>query len=82
VTDWRLEGSEWIVVEHCPCAGFFVWAPIMERVRTLPVRDRHDLAQRVRAFRAHHEVWVATTDGTVTGPLVVRTQRPDRPSDV
>src|SRR5262245_60879633 len=82
LTDWRPEGADWIVVENCACAGFFLWAPIIERVRALPVRDRHDLAHRVRAFRVRHEAWVATTNGTVTGPLVVRTRRPDRLSEV
>jgi len=75
-TDWRPE-NEWIVVEQCPCHGFFIWALIFERVWALPLRERHDLAHRVRAFRVSHEVWIATTDGTGTGPLVVRTKRPD-----
>jgi hypothetical protein len=78
LTDWRPEGADWIVVEQCPCAGFFVWAPILERVRTLPVQDRQNLARRVRGYRLRHEAWLTTTDGTIEGLLVVRTDRPDR----
>src|SRR5262249_32188145 len=78
LTDWPPQGADWIVVEHCSCEGFSVWAPIIERIRALPWKDRHDLTHRVQAFRVRHEVWIATTDGTMAGPLVVRTQRPDR----
>jgi len=79
LTDWPQ--TKWIVVEHCPCHGFSIWRPILERVRALPARDRHDLAHRVRAFRVLDDAWIATTDGRVTGPLVVRTKRPDRAPD-
>ena len=79
LTDWPQ--TTWIVVEHCPCHGFSIWRPILERVRALPARDRHDLAHRVRAFRVLDEAWIATTDGTVNGPLVVRTERRDRAGD-
>jgi hypothetical protein len=80
MTDWR-PGAEWIAVEDCPCAGFFVWAPLLtERVRRLAARNRQDLAHRIRAFRAMgHEAWLTTLDGTLTGALVVRTARPSRP---
>jgi hypothetical protein len=75
VTDWR-PISEWIVVEDCSCAGYFVWAPMLERVRALPMRERHDLTWRVRDFRKFGlEAWVATTTGVVTGALVIRTLR-------
>jgi hypothetical protein len=78
ITDWRPQ-ADWIVVEDCPCQGFFVWAPLLtERVRHLPARDRQDAANRIRAFRAMgHEAWIVTTDRTVKGPLVVRTEQPD-----
>jgi hypothetical protein len=81
ITDWRL-GLEWIAVEDWRCKGFFVWAPLWaERVRTLTALDRADVATQIRRFRAMgHEAWLTTTDGTLTGPLVVRTQRPDRPT--
>jgi hypothetical protein len=70
---------DWIVVENCPCQGFSVWASLLQaRVPHLPVWDRQDISDRIRAFRAGgDEAWLATTDGTVTGPLVVRCQRPD-----
>jgi hypothetical protein len=76
LTDWR-PTADWIAVEDCPCGGFFAWAPLLsERVRRLPARDRQDFARRIRAFRASgDEAWFATTDGTVAGTLVVRTQR-------
>jgi hypothetical protein len=79
VTDWR-PGAEWIAIEECPCRGYFVWAPLLaERVRGLPARNREDLAHRIRAFRAMgHEAWLTTLDATVTGPVVIRTARPDR----
>ena len=39
----------------------------------------HQVAARVRAFRVMgHETWLATTDGTVTGRLVVSTRWPER----
>src|SRR5262245_6617451 len=79
LTDWR-PAAAWIVVENCPCQGYFVWASIIARVRALPFKDRHDLSHRIRAFRMRHEVWLATTDGTIDGPLSVRTERPDRPT--
>jgi hypothetical protein len=81
ITDWR-PGAEWIAVEDCPCAGFFVWAPLLaERVRRLTGRQRQHHAHSIRAFRAiGHEAWLTTFDGTVTGPLVIRTERPDRPT--
>jgi hypothetical protein len=79
VTDWRPSVS-WIAVEECSCNGFFVWAGAFEkRLPRLTAVDRLDLAQRIRTFRAMgHEAWCTTTDGTVDGPLVVRTERPDR----
>jgi hypothetical protein len=80
--DWRPH-TDWIAVEGCPCKGFFVWAPLLSvRVHQLTAWDRHDVAKRIRALRASgFEAWVATADGTVTGPLVVRTYQPDRPTE-
>jgi Zn ribbon nucleic-acid-binding protein len=77
VTDWR-HVSEWIAVEDCACGGYFIWMPMIERVRVLPDRDRQALVRRVRDFRkGGHEAWFATTNGVMTGPLVIRTsQRP------
>jgi CheY-like chemotaxis protein len=80
LTDWR-PGLDWIAVEDCPCQGFFIWGPLLTaRVPRLPASDRQDISDRLRAFRAGgDEAWLATADGTVTGLLVVRSQRPDRP---
>jgi hypothetical protein len=82
LTDWRPE-ADWIAVEGCLCRGFLVWAPLLtERVRQLSPRQRQDLSNRIRAFRAGgHEAWLTTTDGTTTGPLVIRTKRPNRPTE-
>jgi hypothetical protein len=79
VTDWR-PSAPWVAVEDCQCRGFFVWGPLLAtRVTALPPQDRRDLTKRVRAARASgREVWLATTDGTVTGPLVIATERPHR----
>jgi hypothetical protein len=81
LTDWR-PTAEWITVENCPCDGFFIWAPLVAaRVRRLTAWDRRDFAHRIRTFRGSgHEAWLTTTDGTVTGRLVVRTQRSDPPT--
>jgi hypothetical protein len=81
VTDWRPR-LDWITVEGCPCGGFFVEARILEgRVPGLTAADRVDFAVRVRVFRAMgHEAWWTTLDGTETGPLVIRGERPDRPT--
>jgi hypothetical protein len=77
VTKWR-PVSEWMVVEGCSCEGYFMWAPMLERVRALPARERRGLVRRIRDFRkSSHEAWFATTNGLVTGPLVIRpSQRP------
>jgi hypothetical protein len=43
--------------------------------------DRQGLVLQIRAYRAtRREVWLTTTDGTVDGPLVIRIERPDRPT--
>jgi hypothetical protein len=79
--DWR-PSVDWVVVEGCPCDGFFVSGSLLdERLPTLAAVDREELALRVRQFRAmKHEAWCATIDGTVGGTLVVRTTRPESPT--
>jgi hypothetical protein len=79
--DWR-PSLDWVCVKGCPCDGFFVVGRILDtRLPSLPPVDREEVLIRVRQFRAMgHEAWCGTTDGTVDGPLVVRTQRPDRPA--
>jgi hypothetical protein len=79
VTDWR-PSVDWLVIEDCPCNGFFLWAGLPTARLTKLTRDtRKQLVLRVREFRARgREAWCTTEDGTETGPLVVRTERPDR----
>jgi hypothetical protein len=81
VTDWR-PVSPWLVVEDCPCGAFFIWADLTQsRLTRLTPAARRDLAARVRRVRrAGQEAWCTSRDGTVSGPLVVRTTRPDRPT--
>jgi hypothetical protein len=75
VTDWR-PISDWIMVDGCSCAGYFLWAPIVERVRALAARKRHALVQRIQSVReSGREAWCATTNGEVMGPLVIRASR-------
>ena len=79
VTDWR-PSVDWIAVEECSCDGYFVRASVFTgRLPKLSAADRRELALRIREFRGMgHEAWCLTTDGTVDGPLLVRTERPDR----
>jgi hypothetical protein len=52
VTDWH-PGLDWVVVEGCSCGGFFVAGGVLtERLPQMAVRDREDLALRIRSFRA------------------------------
>jgi hypothetical protein len=80
VTDWR-PSVDWLVIEDCQCGGFFLWAGLPnERLMRLSRDTRERLALRVRGLRASgREAWCTTEDGTATGPLVVRTARPDCP---
>jgi hypothetical protein len=82
LTDWRPR-LNWVVIENCPCQGFFVQGDLFEaRLSHLTEIEREQLAHRIGAFRAMgHHVWITTLRGTVTGPLVVRTERPDRPTE-
>jgi hypothetical protein len=75
LTDWR-PVAEWIVVERCPCSGYYLWAAMVGRVGALADQERQGLEERVRDFRkSGHEAWVATTNDEVTGPFVVRTSQ-------
>jgi hypothetical protein len=73
--------ADWIVVEGCACGGFFVAAHLVRaRLPDLPAANREALAESVQKFRAMgEEAWCTTTDGRASGPLVIRTERPDRP---
>jgi hypothetical protein len=80
VTDWGPH-LPWLAVEGCACWGFFVWTGLLAaRLPSLSPDERGDLSRGIRKFRAMgHEVWVTTTTGAATGPLVIRTERPGRP---
>jgi hypothetical protein len=79
LTDWQQLG--WVAVEGCSCMGFFMATSLLDRVRALTADERADIAARIRKFRSMtHEAWLCSTDGTVTGSLVVRTARPDSPT--
>jgi hypothetical protein len=78
-TDWQ-PNLDWVVVEGCRCDGFFVQGVLRERLFRLTPDEREELGWRIRRFRSmRHEAWVTTLDGSTRGPLVVRTERPDRP---
>jgi hypothetical protein len=74
--DWRPR-VDWIVVEGCPCDGFFLRGSLFDaRLPSLSPADRGTLARRVRQFRAmRQEAWCTTTDGTTGGMLVAQTAR-------
>ena len=81
VTDWR-PNTAWIAVEGCSCLGFFADVRVyQERLPNLTATEKPDLAIRVRQVRVFgHEAWVTTANGDPRAPLVVRTERPDRPT--
>src|SRR5262245_4183457 len=74
---------DWLAVEGCGCQGFFVWTPLLDdgRLARLSLDDRATLSQRIRAKHAtRSDVWLSTRDGTVKGALILRDERPDRPT--
>lgn len=75
----RRPGLAWVAVADCPCAGYFLWAPLLSRRLDLGV-DRESLSHRIRDLRATgSEAWVSTRHGTPEDPsVVVRDHRPDR----
>jgi hypothetical protein len=77
ITDWRPTHLDWLVVEGCPCGGFFVSAALFEhRLPRLSEAERQTLAARVRWFRAKGvEAWCTTPNGSVDGPLDIRERR-------
>ena len=79
IVDWR-PSVDWVVVEDCPCDGFFIRASLLDaRLPTLPEEERQELARRVREFRvAGLEAWCTTSDGGRA--LRVSSVRPDRPT--
>jgi hypothetical protein len=79
VTDWRPR-ADWLAIEGCSCGGYFLRAGLLSGGLGSPA-ERLALAVSVRGFRAmDREVWLAMADGATGGPLVVRTERPDRPT--
>ena len=68
-----------VAVADCPCAGYFLGAPLLSRRLGLGV-DRESLSHRIRDLRATgSEAWVSTRYGTPEDPsVVVRDHRPDR----
>jgi hypothetical protein len=79
VTDWR-PSVDWLVIEGCPCDGYFLWAGLSKGLLTQLSREtRARLALRIRGLRGSgREAWCMTEDGTETGLLIVRAERPDR----
>jgi hypothetical protein len=75
--DWR-PAIDWVVVQGCPCYGFFVGGRILEtRLPSLPAGAHENLAQDVQMLRGMGlEVWCTTTNGSVGGRLVIRAERP------
>ena len=72
----------WMIIEDCPCNGFFVWTPLLDegRLGRLTPEDRETLSERIRNLHGtESEAWLATRDGTVMGALLIRTVRPDGP---
>jgi hypothetical protein len=81
VVDSRPSAS-WLVVEGCPCGGFFVAAEILEwRLPRLTTAGRMELSATIQGFRAMgREAWLMTADEGISGRLVIRIERPDRPT--
>jgi hypothetical protein len=75
LTDWR-PGLAWIVVEGCPCTGYFLWAPLLPRLWFMGAEGRESLSHRIRDLRATgSEAWVSTRHGTPEDPSVVVSDR-------
>jgi hypothetical protein len=77
VVDWTpIQG--WVAVEGCSCGGFFISKTLWEgRLPGMAERECQELAARIRNWRAGgREAWISTTDGTLTGLLVVFPERP------
>ena len=77
ITNWS-PIREWLTVEGCSCRGFFVWTGVWYlRLPKMSEADRGSLAGQVRDWRASgREAWISTADGTLTGRLVVFSERP------
>jgi hypothetical protein len=73
---------DWLVIEDCQCGGLFLWAGLpAERFTQLSREARARLTRHIRGLRTSaRDAWCTTDDGTPTGPLVIRTERPDRPT--
>jgi hypothetical protein len=77
IADWT-PIQAWLAVEGCPCGGFFIWKTLWEeRLPGMAEMECQELAARIRNWRAGgREAWISTTDGTLTGLLVVFPERP------
>jgi hypothetical protein len=71
-------GAEWYAVDGCTCAGFFVTAEVLEwRLPRLTATERTELVMTLQGFRAMgRDAWLSTGDGSISGRLIIRTQRP------
>src|SRR5262245_18471192 len=80
-TDWR-PNAQWIAVEGCSCLGYLVAVHVLqERLPHLTATETLDLARRIRRVRVFgREAWITTANADPEEPLVVRTERPDRPT--
>jgi hypothetical protein len=69
---------DWLIIEGCPCGGYFVWKAVWEfRLPHMTDVERQNLTFRVRSPRVkNREAWIYTADGTVYSPLVVESERP------
>jgi hypothetical protein len=71
-------GMGWYAVDGCGCGGFFVAAETLEwRLPRLTTPERADLVTTIQGFRAMgRDAWLSTADGSLSGRLVVRVERP------
>ena len=77
IADWT-PIQPWLTVEGCGCGGFFVSKGLWDsRLVSMRVRERDELAERIRAWRARgDEAWVTAAGNRVTGPIVIASVRP------
>jgi hypothetical protein len=68
----------WCRVDGCRCGGFFVAADTVEwRLPRLSTEERAELSVTIQGFGAMgREAWLSTSDGRISGRLVVRVKRP------
>ena len=68
----------WCRVDGCLCDGFFVATDCREwRLPRLGTEERALLSVAIRGFRAMgRAAWLTTSDGGISGRLVIRVKRP------